>query len=217
MALKKRLTRQESRARTQALLLEAAGKTFRKVGFEGAAVEDIAETAGFSRGAFYANFESKDDLFIALLDHEMKAHCEKLKLFLDGDASPREVVERVRQFYTQFNIDNREHCMLMLEAQLYAIRNPKFRARVAQLLAQEFEDIRETIVAMFEAMGKAPPVPPEQIAKLAMATKNGLTMQQMTDPKFVTDDFIESSLGLLFDYFITRHLKNGTNGPGSKK
>jgi len=100
--------------------------------------------------------------------------------------------------------------MLMLEAQLYAIRNPKFRARIAQLLAQDFEDIRQTIVAMFDAMGKQPPVPPEQIAKVAMATANGLTMQQMTDPKFVTDDFIESSLGLLFDYFITQHLKDVT-------
>lgn len=107
--------------------------------------------------------------------------------------------------------------MLMLEAQLYAICNPKFRARVAELLQREFEDIRDTIVTMFEATGTAPPVPLEQIAKLAMATKNGLNMQQMTDAKSVTDEFIQSSLSLLYDYFITRHLKNGKETSRSKR
>ena len=91
LATRKRLTRQESRARTQSMLLEAAGKTFRKLGFEGAAVEDIAEGAGFSRGAFYANFESKDDLFIALLDQEMKRHCERLKAFLGAGRRHRKL------------------------------------------------------------------------------------------------------------------------------
>src|SRR5690606_7460408 len=55
-----------SRENTRARLLEAAAQVFAEVGLEGATVEAVCERAGFTRGAFYSNFESKDELFLAL-------------------------------------------------------------------------------------------------------------------------------------------------------
>ena len=60
---RKRLGRAEKKAATRAALLEAAARVFGRGGFYGASVEEIAEEAGFSRGAVYSNFESKEDLF----------------------------------------------------------------------------------------------------------------------------------------------------------
>lgn len=62
-----RLTREDSRARTRQRLLESAQKLIAKRGLSAASVEDIAGDAGYSRGAFYSNFNTKDELLLELL------------------------------------------------------------------------------------------------------------------------------------------------------
>ncbi|MGH8975530.1 MAG: TetR family transcriptional regulator, partial [Acidimicrobiia bacterium] len=85
MAERNRLTREESRAQTRARLLESAAALFAERGFHGTSVEDIAERAGFSRGAFYSNFEHKADLFLALLDDRLAGDLAALEATLAGD------------------------------------------------------------------------------------------------------------------------------------
>src|SRR5687767_15759101 len=67
MPSRKRLTREESKARTRADLLRAASRLFVRNGFVATSLADIAEEAGLTKGAVYSNFESKEDLFLALL------------------------------------------------------------------------------------------------------------------------------------------------------
>lgn len=80
-----------SRENTRARLLDAAHEVFGEVGLDAASVEAVCERAGFTRGAFYSNFESKDDLFLALVE---RSSSEKLDLVadrvrgLDGSAAP---------------------------------------------------------------------------------------------------------------------------------
>ena len=62
-----RLTRKEKRAETRARLLDAAEQVFLRRGLQGSSVEEIAAEAGFTRGAFYSNFKSKEELFVELL------------------------------------------------------------------------------------------------------------------------------------------------------
>ena len=64
---RKRLTREQSKDQTRLRLLDAAQAIFMKKGFVAASVEDIAEAAGYTRGAFYSNFRSKPELFLELL------------------------------------------------------------------------------------------------------------------------------------------------------
>ncbi|MGH2720306.1 MAG: TetR/AcrR family transcriptional regulator, partial [Actinomycetota bacterium] len=91
-----RLTREESRARTRALLIEAAGKVFAERGFTAASVEEIAGLAGFSRGAFYSNFASKDDLFLAVLDAYIDAEVESVTRTLETNPTPEAFWEFLR-------------------------------------------------------------------------------------------------------------------------
>src|SRR5258706_6443215 len=61
-----RLSRQQSRLQTRERLLEAATLVFSRRGFDAASVEEIAEEAGYSKGAVYSNFASKEELFLTL-------------------------------------------------------------------------------------------------------------------------------------------------------
>jgi len=67
MAPKKRLTREESKARTRSELLRAASRLFVRNGFVATSLSDIAEEAALTKGAVYSNFDSKEELFLALL------------------------------------------------------------------------------------------------------------------------------------------------------
>ena len=63
-----RLSRVESQALTRARLLDAAQDLFRREGYATTSVDRIAEAAGYSKGAFYSNFEGKEAIFLAVLD-----------------------------------------------------------------------------------------------------------------------------------------------------
>src|ERR1700716_3855888 len=71
--LKRRLTREERQAQTRQELLDAAARVFVKRGFTGASVEEISAEAGYTRGAFYSNFRSKNELFVELLHDRVYA------------------------------------------------------------------------------------------------------------------------------------------------
>src|ERR1700679_3861070 len=63
-----RLSRKEKQAQTRSCLMRSAAKLFAQRGFRDASIDDVAEDAGFTKGAFYANFASKEELFLAMLD-----------------------------------------------------------------------------------------------------------------------------------------------------
>ena len=74
----KRLSRQESQLQTRERLLEAAASVFSQRGFYEASVDEVAEEAGFSKGAVYSNFASKEELFLVLLDRHLEAEFKKI-------------------------------------------------------------------------------------------------------------------------------------------
>src|ERR1700735_3321772 len=99
-AIKQRLTRQESRLETRTKLLESAAQLFAKGGYEGASVDLIAETAGYSKGAFYSNFESKEAIFLALLDAHKRQEIEALAHLLAQDIPAPELLALIRNSAT---------------------------------------------------------------------------------------------------------------------
>src|ERR1700710_2155890 len=73
-----RMTREQSKANTRERLLAAARSAFASNGFHGASVEEIASSAGFSTGALYSNFDSKEDLFLVLMEREIDEHAREI-------------------------------------------------------------------------------------------------------------------------------------------
>ncbi len=111
-----RLTRAESRERTRTQLLAAAEEVFAARGFHGASLDEVAEAAGFSKGAVYSNFGSKDELFVAVLRKRMSEQAEFLTgLVSRASGDPVAALPDLEWMDLQW-------CQLLFEFWLYADR-----------------------------------------------------------------------------------------------
>jgi AcrR family transcriptional regulator len=123
------LTPERRRAMTRQYLLEAAAIVFARDGFHGATLDDIAALAGFSKGAVYSNFKSKDDLFLALLDNRIDLrYAATMEVLNTGSHDREDQLPRMRDLVSaQVFGDPEAWSALYLEFVLYARRNPDAR------------------------------------------------------------------------------------------
>lgn len=120
-----RPSRQAARsAVTRAALLLAAEQIFARDGFEAARIEDIALAAGRSRGAFYANFESKTELFLALREQVVRKRAREIRETVQElpDAAARD--KAIRSYLVE-EVLNQRQLLLEIEFKLFAVRRPE--------------------------------------------------------------------------------------------
>jgi AcrR family transcriptional regulator len=195
---RKRLTREESRAQTRDRLLDAAYQILVNNGIEEASIEDIAEAAGFSRGAFYSNFESKDELLCALLAREKAGMQEELQDLVYQTASPAEMIEKVRDYYVDLGA-NSQRCTFMLASRLYGLRHPTIQPEMNAMMCQDQEKIVQLIQAVYKAAGMEPPCSPDIIAFGLIAVAQGLALTQAADPDVIPKELLPPMLEALFN------------------
>jgi len=196
---RKRLTREDSRDQTTQRLLDSAQKLIAKKGLSATSVEDIAEAAGYTRGAFYSNFNSKGDLFIELLrrDHE-KQHAE-FDLLRSDDLTLDHIQARTRDLYSGLYRDN-ESFMNWTEARMLAARDAKFRTKLNALLDEKRARIAEFITYFYQRAGfTTPPVPPEAMATGFIALVEGVKLSLLSSPGEMSPATAESVLGIFVE------------------
>jgi len=181
----KRLTRKEKQAETRTRLLDAAERVFLRRGLQGSSVEEIAAEAGFTRGAFYSNFKSKDELFVELLqDRVYRQYAQMAEQAQEQPGTPRERlrwgIERVRD--VQRGEDGAWLFRLWLECLTQATRDEEFRKLAATFWSGNRQLLAEGIKETFEEIGSEPPLSPKQIATAMIALDVGLAVQHLVDP-----------------------------------
>ena len=171
-----------SRENTRARLLEAAAQVFAEVGLDGASVEAVCERAGFTRGAFYSNFESKDELFLMLAGSVADARVNAVRtrveeLTADGalaeGCDPIELVQQVMEL----GGDDRLGVMLMSEIRIRALRDQQFGIAY---LAQEREmvaSIARIVEDIVEAGLLTLRLPADAAARMLMIAWEGVTVR----------------------------------------
>jgi len=117
---------------TRQQLIRSARTTFAQVGFEDARIEDIAAKAGKTRGAFYANFKDKEDVFFAIFEEELDHDIQKIRPILQRVSTLEERLRALAQYLCKLGKD-RQRTLLNIEFKLYAIRHPARRKRLADL------------------------------------------------------------------------------------
>jgi AcrR family transcriptional regulator len=122
---KQQLRTKETRAR----LLDAAQEVFLRDGYESAQLDEIAATAGRSKGAVYTHFKSKEDLFLALYEHRTRSYIDRLAKGLQSCTNRKESLEAFREFYVGL-VQDRMWPTLTLEFKLYALRHPESNERL---------------------------------------------------------------------------------------
>ncbi|WP_344420648.1 TetR/AcrR family transcriptional regulator [Amycolatopsis minnesotensis] len=193
----KRLSRGEAKARTRELLLEAAASTFARKGFHGASVEAIAEAAGFSIGALYANFAGKEQLFLELLSSRASGQVlAAAEILHDDDVTAGDPADALGRFLVDLADKDTDFSLLQAEFWLYAARNPGVR----DTLAERMREPRELLARLVEERRGEPeaPVPPSTVATVVLALFQGLVRQRRIDQGSVPPELFGQALRWLF-------------------
>lgn len=143
------------RAATRERLLAAAKQVFAERGIHGAAVEDICEAAGFTRGAFYSNFASKQELLVTLLgvEHDLLMARVNAVLAEEPAAGPGtpdsvDVVDQIVERFLAASPIDRESLLLQGEFQQLALRDPW----AAGVLVQKDDEIQAELAALITSV-----------------------------------------------------------------
>jgi AcrR family transcriptional regulator len=195
-----RLSRTEQRAQTRVALLEAAARVFVEQGFLGASVEAIAAEAGYTRGAFYSNFGSKEELFAELLQDRVYSIYRRMaedSADLSQRPTPRELGERLAAI--QAHPEGGWLFRLWLELLAHAGRDDRFREIAAGFWSGNRALGAAAIDEAYAAAGREPPVPADQLATAMIALDIGLALQHFVDPDTVSLDVYPSLYELLFE------------------
>jgi AcrR family transcriptional regulator len=174
-------TRAQRRHQTRARLLDAAGQVFARRGFHAATVDEIAEAAGYTKGAVYSNFATKDQLFLALLDQRLAAQLQQVQALYAIESS-QQLRAAMRARTEQDYAAARDFGVLMAEFSLYAMRNPSAQAELATRYRQLRARLAELITQRYAHHHTAPPMAPEHLAALVLATDAGLFLQYAAEP-----------------------------------
>ena len=189
-----RLTRAEAKARTREQLLDAATRVFARKGYAGASVEEIAESAGYSIGALYSNFASKEQLFLELMSARRERRVNEVASILDA-ADPVDALVALLDRSAERDPDL---VALRAEFWLYAVRNPEAMDALTAQLRRQVDALIGIISAATERWGTPPDVPAAEVATLVLAMFQGLVRQRRIDPDRVSGDLFVRGLRWLF-------------------
>ena len=191
-----RLTRAESREQTRKRLLQSAAKLFAEKGFDATSVDDVAEAAGFSKGALYYNFASKDDLFEALVEESIAGMIAGLETALAGARTIEDKLAAMQRVLTEEERHSGGQ-QLELEVITQALRDRKLRRTVGKAYTRMRDAIASLIEQQYAEAGATPPLPPDQLAIAIVAGSLGHGLMQALDPDSVPVGLLPSVVALL--------------------
>jgi AcrR family transcriptional regulator len=178
-----RWTRERRLEHTRSLLLDAAEQVFAEKGFTAAVLDDIAYAAGYTKGAIYKHFATKEDLFLAVSDRYWRRYFDNFAEVLGestqvGAREREDIAERWRQLSADRGA---EHAALGHEFTLYLWRNPDARDRVAAKRAEVLESLTTFIVEGLDRLGATLLIPPQTFARVLIATSDSVVLGSQLD------------------------------------
>lgn len=191
---------------TRARLIQSAEKIFACDGFEAAKLEEIAADAGYTRGAFYANFESKEDLFCALLENEISSRIGVLEREMSRVRDPEAKLKAMREFFLSKTLDRR-WCMLALEFKLFAVRHPEVRKRLVAMHRRFVEPRVGMLEEVMKALGRKLPISACATGVSMAALGNSLMLENMLDPVLMPQSDALQIMSNFFDLLTSTPAK----------
>jgi AcrR family transcriptional regulator len=192
-----RRSQAERTEETRLRLVKSAERIFARDGFEASKLEEICSRAGYTRGAFYVNFESKEDLFIAMLEREALERLAVVRIAVRESQGPDAQLKTLRKFVASSPRDQ-TWAVLFTEFKLFALRHPELKKKLADMHRRLFAATTETMDEVFASTGTKLPM-----STLAFAVSIGglfysLELDRLVS-NAVTEEEISTILGLLFD------------------
>ena len=190
-----RLSRKEKQAQTRSSLMRSAARIFCKHGLEKASIDEVAEDAGYTKGAFYANFRNKGELFLAMLDERFSQRIEEVdRAFADSEESPPEQARHAAGEFARALRTEPEYKRLYLEFASYALRDEDFRQELLTRFATLRERLERVYTRRMEEYGLDLDIPMDRIVRMVIAMADGWVIWQLLDPDEVDEELLETMM-----------------------
>lgn len=189
-APRRRKTRAQAQAQTRQRLLEAAATTFARKGYTAASLDEIADAAGYSVGAVYSNFASKEQLFSELMAERAADRVETVAAALQSAREqPGSALGELGRMLIDAADKNIEVAALQTEFWLHAIRNPDTMDILATSTGGTLELLRNVVAGLLDDHNVDQSiVTPETFAVVVLALYQGLIRQRRTEPSRVSEE-----------------------------
>ncbi|MFI9271062.1 TetR/AcrR family transcriptional regulator [Kitasatospora sp. NPDC052896] len=171
------------RPRTRAALLTAALEAFAEHGFQATTIEQVCVRAGYTRGAFYSNFSSKEELFLALFDQHAEQTLSRLAARTDALATEDFSLDRLAELVSEVEPAEREWYLVTTEFTLHAIRDPQAAWILARHDGRLRAELARGLTGYLERAGLTLTVAPEELARLLIAIREGGLAQSYVEPE----------------------------------
>ncbi|WP_295732848.1 TetR/AcrR family transcriptional regulator [uncultured Bartonella sp.] len=196
--IKPRKTRLESQQETRQNLLEAARMLFTELGYEATSIRGICDKAGYSQGAFYSNFNNKDEVLLELLEQYKSFEANSRKQLIDdaGDDFEKALNDMIVWF--ERNDQNISHTILFLEMQTYALRHPTFVKFYNNLMDEQKSFYAKLVRHLFAMRNIEPPFDCSIVAEGLMALGAAEAVARRLNPKREKRNPFSAYLKLVF-------------------
>jgi AcrR family transcriptional regulator len=189
LGMRTALTRADRQARTREELVDAADRLFTTNGFHATSVDAVADAAGYTKGAVYSNFSSKEDLFFAVYERRVDRRVEEMEETLTAGESVYEGMERLI-----VDLEHRQDdgwLAVFFEFWAHVLRHPELRERFAEEHRRGVEPLARAMQRMADERGEEVPEEPAKLATARLAMLTGLQLERMTQP-----DLVDEGLGV---------------------
>jgi AcrR family transcriptional regulator len=185
-------------------LLQAAARVFAKNGYSGASINAIAAEAGFSKGAVYWHFASKEELFFALLDERIDRRLRDLFDMTENAADDPTVEDQVSHGLS--TVLEQEHDLVLLfhEYSAMAVRDPRLREKYVERNVMLRNGLACAFEARVDALNLQPSIGAQELATAVIALADGLSIEQLTEPEAVSKELFGQILSLILDGLSAR-------------
>jgi AcrR family transcriptional regulator len=178
-----RWTRERRLEHTRSLLLDAAEDVFAEKGYAPATLDDIAHSAGYTKGAIYKHFSTKEDLFLAVSDRYWRRYFDNFAevVLAATQVGARERDAIAKRWHRLSRDRGAEHAALGHEFMLYLLRNPDARKRVAAKRSEVVAALSEFIVEGVTRLGATLLISPQAFAQILIATSDSVVLGSELD------------------------------------
>ena len=190
-----RLTREAKKQETRRRLLAAAAGVFAARGYHRATVDEIAEAAGYTKGAVYSNFASKEEILLSLLEDLARSWCTAIAdaYSVEGDVQTR--LRKGGETLTRLTEHEADWFLLLAEVWSESARNAQLRRGLAAMYQDARTKAADVITRQLAELQLEPLLPPAEIATLFIALTDGFVLQKLVDPKRFGRGFLANGMG----------------------
>lgn len=201
-----RLSRDQTKAQTRKRLLESARIEFVANGIHAATVEAIAEKAGFSKGAVYSNFESKEAILLELVRAYLEEEEAGLAMVIAQHSDLTALLAAMHQLYCYLET-RMDMCFLGVEFRLYAARNTVALAQLNNLFELHWQRLAEQFENMAIRGNLTLIIPAQELVAILAGVAQGLLLERAASQTVRSGLVADTVVRLLSLYFVAKEIK----------